>query len=179
MRVNSHQHLLEKVWEFIKRNYYIALAVFVPYILGMHVFIFAIIPSKSMEPNYPAGSVSIANRLIDKTELSRGQAIFFDHEGMVFLKRVVGLPGDTVELRDGYVYINGALLDESGYLDASVRTHPAANGPSCFDVPSGTYFLLGDNRENSYDARFWSDPFVEYDLIYGRMIGAVKLPFWK
>ena len=68
-----------------------------------------------------------------------------------FVKRVVGLPGDTVELREGYLYVNGEKYDEP-YINDEYRTgHLNSFGP--YEVPEGKYFVMGDHRNNSNDSR--------------------------
>jgi signal peptidase I len=68
-----------------------------------------------------------------------------------FIKRVIGLPGDTLEIRHGVVFINGKELDEPYREDPP---NPSENR-AAIKVPAGDYFMMGDNRENSYDSRFW------------------------
>lgn len=84
-----------------------------------------------------------------------------------YIKRVIGIPGDTVILKDGDVYLNGKLLDESRYLKPTVKTYGGAflrdNGT--ITVPQDNYFTMGDNRNASSDSREWG--LVSKDKIEG------------
>ena len=89
-----------------------------------------------------------------------------------FVKRVVGLPGDTVEIRDGYLYINGEKQDESYISDEYRNGWLNTFGP--YIVPEGEYFVLGDHRNNSNDSR--SQGSVSRDMIIGH-VRTVLYPF--
>ncbi len=111
----------------------------------------------------------------------RGDVIVFQYpedESKDFLKRVVGLPGDTIEIKDKIVYINGALVDDKAYTkrvdpDTIKREiNPRDNfGPVV--VPGKSYFVLGDNRDQSLDSRFFG--YVEASKIKGK----VSVIYWS
>lgn len=127
------------------------------------------IPSGSMEPTLNVGDIAIANGLayINK-EPQRGDIIVFRTEesgSETLIKRIIGIPGDCINFVDGYVYINGELVYEE-YLPEDTET----NSYKDFEVPDGCYFVMGDNRDNSYDSRGWANPYVTKEDIKGKMI---------
>ena len=89
-----------------------------------------------------------------------------DDESQRFIKRVIGLPGETVEIREGKVYIDGSEtpLDDSFTPETPVGDY----GP--YTVPEGCYFMLGDNRNNSKDSRMWDNPYVKKEKILGKAV---------
>lgn len=104
----------------------------------------------------------------------RGDIIVFDPpatwsgaNGVPFIKRVIGLPGDHVQLRDGKVYVNGDPLDEP-YIFTSdgARTEPAPGGPAEWLVPAGELFVMGDHRDQSADSRTFGP--IEMSHVVGR-----------
>lgn len=119
-----------------------------------------------------SGSVFVGLRMIDRDSIARGTPVLFKHGDATFVKRVIGLPGDTVSFEDGAVYIDGEVLDESTYLDVSVTTE---SDTEAFDVPAGFYLMLGDNRAVSYDARYWPYPYTPSEDIVGRLLFAIPI----
>lgn len=134
------------------------------------VIINANIPSGSMENTIMTNDKLIALRTSYWfNDPKREDIIIFkypDDESQLFIKRLIGLPGDTVEIRNGKVFINGVEDEEA---NSHVPETPTGNyGP--YVVPEGSYFMLGDNREHSKDSRFWQNTFVTYDEIVGKAI---------
>lgn len=80
-----------------------------------------------------------------------------------YLKRVIGLPGEIIEIRDGYVFIDGVVLHE----DYLAEEMDGSFGP--VEVPEGSYFMMGDNRNWSADARSWDNKFVKKEDIIARI----------
>lgn len=152
-------------------------AVLVAIYITFHFFLMmARIPSESMEPTIMVHDWTIGDRNAYNDEApQRGDIVNFyqAEEDTIMVKRVIGLPGDTVSFEDDHVHINGEELDESAYLDDDVLTEC----DETFTVPDGCVFLLGDNREVSLDARYWDDPYISYDDIKCQV--DVIIPFHK
>ena len=128
----------------------------------------ATVPTQSMENTIMAKDRLVGSRLSYRnSDPERGDIIIFkypDDESILFIKRVIGLPGETVEIHDGNVYIDGAILDEP-YLD--VRTD-GNYGP--YEVPEDHFFMMGDNRNNSADSRYWTHTYLARDQVVGRAL---------
>lgn len=146
-------------------------ALLIAVVLTQFVFINAQIPSESMENTIMTGDRVLGFRFsywIDGPQ--RGDIIIFEYPDdpeNLFVKRVIGLPGDVVEIRDGLVYLNGSEtpLDEP-YVTTEVPT--GDYGP--YVVPQNSYFVLGDNRNHSLDSRYWQNTFVTRDALVGRAV---------
>ena len=126
--------------------------------------------SGSMEPKLGVGNTVAYSRLAYvKHEPQRGDIILLwsDELNEYLAKRVIGIPGDEITFADGYVLINGELADESEYIAEDIET----NCPKVFNVPEYTVFVLGDNREYSYDSRYWNNPYIKYSKIIGKYMG--------
>lgn len=140
----------------------IIIALFVDFVIIAN----AVVPTGSMESTIPAGSRIMGLRLYyNFKDPERGDIVIFkypDDEKVDYLKRIIGLPGETVEIISGKVYIDGELLDEP-YLDEE----PTGDfGP--YQVPEDSYFMLGDNRAVSKDSRYWTNTYVRRDKIIAK-----------
>ena len=120
------------------------IALAVAMFLKNYIIINADVPTGSMENTIMPGDRLIGNRLAYRSKSpERGDIVIFrypDNEEELYVKRVIGLPGETVDIRDGYIYIDGA------------------------DTPLDE----GDNRNDSWDARYWTNPYVREDKILGK-----------
>ncbi|HET7584040.1 MAG TPA: signal peptidase I [Gemmatimonadaceae bacterium] len=176
-------------------------------VIIIHTFIVQpyTIPSGSMEHTLLVGDFLLVNKAVYGAEIpflhkrlpafekpKRGDVIVFDFPrgpSKVFVKRLIGLPGDTVAMRDGVLLVNGVRVDEPyvihegprdraseeflwqrPYLvknaEASIGLHPSGNNWGPLVVPDRNYFTLGDNRDDSWDSRYWG--FVPDSLLRGR-----------
>jgi len=144
------------------------------------------IPSGSMIPTLKIGDHILVNKFIYGTKLpfsdriiiplrrpNRGDIIVFkfpDDEKKDFIKRVIGLPGDIVEIKGKKVYINGSPIDDSYAVHSDPMLYPSGIQPrdnfGPLTVPQDSYFVMGDNRDFSLDSRYWG--FVKLNKIKGK-----------
>jgi len=139
----------------------IAVAVFV--LLRLTVQSYTVVMS-SMEPNFEEGECIMVNKVCYRSSgPQRGEVIIFDppfNSQYPFIKRVIGLPGETVEIKEGRVFIDGIPIEEEYIMEPPNYMMPAQ------EIPEGEYFVLGDNRNNSNDSHSsWTVP---QDNIIGR-----------
>lgn len=135
------------------------------------------VPSGSMETTIPKKTLLISWQLpyvMGDPVPERGNIVTFwsDELDKLLVKRVIGLPGDTVSFSGGYVYINGQRLEEE-YLDQQGGT--ISPNQSSFTVPEGCLFFLGDNRSGSNDARYWQESYIPVKNVRARVLLAISL----
>ncbi len=139
--------------------------------LTMFVIMNAQIPSSSMENTIQAGDRVIGLRIAYTFgEPARNDVVIFrspDNNDELYVKRIIGMPGDEVEIRDGQVYVNGQAQPQD-----YVKEPPQGDyGP--YTVPSDSYFMLGDNRNNSLDSRYWENTYVSRESILAKAVLSV------
>lgn len=124
------------------------------------ILLWANVPTGSMLPTIKEHSLVLGTRY-DADKLKRYDIAIFkypDDESQIYIKRVIGLPGETILIRDGVVYADGIRLKDDFVAELS-------NDDGEYEVPEGCYFMMGDNRNNSIDSRFWGNKYVEEDKI--------------
>ena len=139
------------------------IAIVIVLFLNKFVFILVTVPTGSMETTIMPGDRLYVNKLFDIEDAKRGDILVFrsDELNEKLVKRLIGLPGETVEINeDGQVFINGEKLNEP-------YAKQAKGEGRTFTVPQGSYFFLGDNRPISVDARYWTNPYIPEDKIIG------------
>ena len=146
------------------------IALICAFILNSQVIVNARVPSGSMENTIQIGDRLIANRLAyNKKDPERYDIILFkypDDETNIYVKRVIGLPGEKIVITDGKVYVN----DNPEALDDSFIPEKMTGSYGPFEVPEGCYFVMGDNRNYSWDSRFWNNTYVAKDKILGKAV---------
>ncbi len=180
--MNPAQHETPSARKSLPREYAETILVCMIFLIFTRAFAFqqSKIPSGSMEDTLLVGDYIMVNRfiyapsdfgwereLLPVRDIRRRDVIVFKYPlepELDYIKRVVGLPGDTVEIREGYLYVNGVRQDEP-YVNPAYREREFF-GP--VQVPPGHYFVLGDHRNRSADSREWGP--VPRELVKGRAL---------
>ena len=168
-----------------------AIGLLLALLIKQFAFQFVRVDGPSMQPNLQNNERVVC---LKQAKIHRGSVVVFDANGVdpqvsvktEYVKRVIGLPGDTVEAKNGNLYVNGKKVDQS-YISKSERSsgtgtwtlHSISQENSwvlhngAYKVPKGEYFVLGDHRSVSNDSRYWG--FVPKSKI----VGVVKVGFWN
>lgn len=169
----------------------IAIGLLLALLIKQFAFQFVRVDGPSMQPNLQNNERVVC---LKQAKIHRGSVVVFDANGVdpqvsvktEYVKRVIGLPGDTVEAKNGNLYVNGKKVDQS-YISKSERSsgtgtwtlHSISQENSwvlhngAYKVPKGEYFVLGDHRSVSNDSRYWG--FIPKTKI----VGVVKVGFWN
>ena len=156
----------------------IVIAIVLALIIRMFVIEAFKIPSGSMIPSLLVGDHLLVSKFTYKFgEPKRGDIVVFkypDDPSRNFIKRIIGVGGDTIEIREKVVYVNGVKREEPYVQHVFEEVLPARYSPrdnfGPVTVPSNAYFMLGDNRDSSLDSRFWDNRFVNRRAIVGKAL---------
>ncbi len=144
----------------------IAIAFAIALFLNHFIIVNANVPTGSMENTIQPGDRVIGNRLAYlNSDPQRGDIVIFKYpvnEKEIYIKRVIGLSGETIEIKDAKVYINGN--PQPLYEPYLKEEWVVASDGLFLNIPEGYYFCMGDNRNNSADSRYWAGEAVEADL---------------
>lgn len=162
----NKDYILAELLSYVK---VLGVAIIIAFIFNKCIVVNAKTPTTSMENTIMPGDRYFGFRLSYMFDEPKRQDIvifeFPDDESQTFVKRIIGIPGDIVEIKNDKVYVNGEPLDEP-YLKEPMKLHQNMT----FIVPQDCYFMMGDNRNISKDARYWTNTFVKKDKILGKAI---------
>ena len=137
-------------------------ALVIAMLINKFVFFNVYVPTGSMIPTINENDKILVTRIYNPANIKRGDIIVFYSEELqeTLIKRVIGLPGDHIDINNGVVSVNNEVLKED-----YVKNNDDFTGS--FDVPEGKFFFLGDNRANSNDARLWINSYIDASEIKG------------
>ena len=156
-----------EIFSYIK---ILAAAVIIAFVFTQYIIVNAEVPTGSMKNTIMEHDRLIGFRLaylFDEPE--RGDVVIFkypDNEEQNYVKRIIGTPGDVVQIKSGHVYVNGEELSED-YLKEPMAE---SETEETYVVPEGHYFMMGDNRNSSLDSRYWKNTYVAKDKILAKVI---------
>lgn len=157
--------IMHELFSYLKL---LAIAVVVALIVNNFIIVNAEVPTGSMNNTIMEGDRLIGFRLSYLfSKPKRGDIIIFkypDDETQNFVKRVIGVPYDTIEIEDGVVYVNNTAIDEPYLKEKMIGSF----GP--YILGEDEYFVMGDNRNDSKDSRFWYNTYVNSDQIIAKAI---------
>lgn len=148
-------------------------------VLTLRLFLLSsfVVEGPSMEPTLQSGDLFLTEKVWEEGGYERGDIVVFtfaDDPEYFYVKRIIGLPEEKVQIRTDGIYVDDLRLSEN-YLTAGTSSVPASaryqeDFQQTYKVPEGAYFVLGDNREQSFDSRYFDRAFVAHDRIEGRYI---------
>ncbi|MCC0666273.1 signal peptidase I [Clostridioides sp. ZZV15-6597] len=161
----------------------IIIGILLSVVISNFVISAGVVPTNSMSPTILKNDTVAIYKLGDKKEYKRGDIVVFSKEKAsdnilkillfgrnekMYVKRVIGIGGDTVEIINGVVYINNKSIKEDYILYNDSLNIPKKT------IPRGQYYVLGDNRMNSEDSRYWKNIYLESNKVIGKVIFIMK-----
>ncbi len=163
-----NENVKKQVKEILAWVLTIVLAIVAAKAINKFVIIKAEVPTGSMEHTIEVNDCIMGLQLAYLfSSPKRGDIVIFpypDEPETTYVKRVIGLPGETVEIKNGFVYIDGEPIEEP-YLKEEMR---GRYGP--YEVPEGCYFMMGDNRNSSQDSRKWKNTYLKEEDIMAKVL---------
>ena len=154
----------------------IAIAVVLAFIIRYFIVELYLVDGPSMRPTLQSAERLVVNKFIYRFRApERGEILVFRYPrdpSRDFIKRVIAVPGDTIEIKDGRVFVNQQLMNEPYILEKTLSDYPLST------VPEGHIFVMGDNRNNSEDSRYSDVGFVPLKLVKGKA-SVIFWPFEK
>ncbi len=170
---------MNRIWYGVKNILELIKELLLLLVLAL-LFIFFIVSHNKIPTESMVSTINVGDHILTTMvpyyyrDPERGEIVVFKQEDAAWVKRVIGTPGDIIDIKDGSVFVNGEMLDETAYLDAGITTNPGGTMEFPYTVPENKYFLMGDNRPSSKDSRYIGP--VDRKNIYGK--GWIKIyPF--
>lgn len=165
---NAEFNIVKEIFSWVS---IIVVAAVIALVLNTFIIANSKVPSASMESTIMTGDRVVGLRLSYLfSDPKRGDIIIFkfpDDEKIYYVKRIIGKPGDIIDIKDGKVYLNNSDTPlEEDYIKEPMIPEPDMH----FEVPEGAYFCMGDNRNNSADSRRWQNKFVYKEKIIAKVI---------
>ena len=146
----------------------ILIAVVLAFFIRYFIVELYMVEGPSMRPTLINGERLVVNKFLYRFKTpERGEIVVFRYPrdpSRDFIKRIIAVPGDTIEIKDGRVFVNGQLQNETYILEKTRGSYPLAT------VPAGHVFVMGDNRNNSEDSRFRDVGMVSFEMIKGKAV---------
>lgn len=164
---NSEKDNNKNIWSFFKGWVIpITSAIVIALLINKFLFFNMEVMSGSMIPTLNIDDRYVVTKVYNKENLKEGDIIVFysDELNERLVKRLIGLPGDKIEIKNGVVFRNGEKLNEDYVKNKDTYTYDGI-----YAVPKGEYFFLGDNRPISLDSRRWKDPYIDASNIEGKV----------
>lgn len=169
-----YESFKKEIFSDIRKMTTLILLIVMIYFTSKYVISFVVIPSESMYPALHQGDVTICIKINKK--IYRGDILVFNEKqngsNTEMAKRVIGLPGEKIDIVNNELYINNKLIQEV-YIHEKMKTKDLS-----IKLPQDAYFVMGDNRNNSNDARFWEIKYIKRSQVIGK-IKAVVYPFLR
>ena len=150
----------------------ILIALVIAFVIRYFIVELYLVDGPSMRPTLQSAERLVVNKFIYRFRApERGEILVFRYPkdpSRDFIKRVIAVPGDTIEIKDGRVFVNQQLMNEPYILSKTRGDYPLTT------IPEGHIFVMGDNRNNSEDSRFADVGFVPYELVKGKAM----MVFW-
>ena len=168
MNKNSDFDVVKEIFSWIS---IIVVAAVIALVLNLFIIANSRVPSASMENTIMTGDRVVGFRLTYLfQEPKRGDVIIFkfpDDESLYYVKRIIGEPGDIIDIKDGKIYLNNS---ETPLEEDYIKEPMIPEADMHFEVPDGAYFCLGDNRNSSEDSRRWVHSYVYKEKIIAKVI---------
>jgi signal peptidase I len=138
--------------------------------VSLYLISFAMVQGNSMQPTINSGDILLVDKVSSRYE--RFDVVIIEVPGDAIIKRIIALPGETVQIRDGLIHINGNQIDD--VVDIQMEFAGTAFEP--LTLKEGEYFVLGDNRNDSKDSRYKDIGTIREDQIVGRAMFSIIPP---